>query len=292
MNTLAAASITPGDESLARKKAKILSATAQEPLSRQNNALSFVEGDRRPVNTAGSGLFGVVQNFVKRRGALYYRIIDVVSPVKASRSFRKLLGRLLDKYTEEHLIVNYGSGPAVIRGRRDIVNSDQFAFDEVDVVFDTKLPFRGNSVDMLLNIAVLEHMRTPQLAVSEIFRCLKPGGEVLVFVPFLQPVHSAPDDYFRWTAAGLRELFKDFSVKEVGMGAGPTSGFLWVFQEWLAVALSFGVPALRDVILMAVMFLTFPLKYLDILLELYPTGEKAASGYYIHAAKPVAGNPG
>ncbi len=277
------------DEILARKRAKILSAVVQEPLAIQNNAFSFVEGNRLPLNTAGSGVFGFVQNIAKRRGALYYFVIDVVSPVKASRRFRSLLAHILDKYTDEHVIVNYGSGPGVVGGRKDIINSDQFAFDEVDLVFETTLPFRAETVDLLLNIAVLEHMRTPQVAVTEIFRCLKPGGEVLVFAPFLQPVHAAPDDYFRWTAAGLRELFKDFSVEEVGIGAGPTSGFLWVFQEWLAVLLSFGSLALRDLVLLLIMFLTFPFKYIDALLEMYPSGGKVASGFYIHARKPYIG---
>lgn len=268
------------------KRAKILAAAAREPHSLQNKALCFVDGNRLLGNTAGPGLFGSVQDFVKRRGALYCSVVDVLSPVKPSRTFRRLLLRVVGKYTEEHVIVNYGSGPGVVRGRQDIINGDLFAFDEVDVVFETTLPFRTETVDLLLNIAVLEHMRAPQVAVSEMLRCLKPGGEVLVFVPFIQPVHAAPDDYFRWTAAGLRELFGDFRVQEVGIGAGPTSGFLWIFQEWLAVLLSFGSSTARDLVLMVSMCLTFPFKYLDALIELYPTAGRLASGFYIHATKP------
>ena len=66
-------------------------------------------------------------------------------------------------------------------------------------------------------------------------RGCKKDGEVLCYVPFIVPFHAAPDDYYRWTKNGAKELFKDFSKVEIGIGAGPTSGALWVFQEWLSL---------------------------------------------------------
>jgi SAM-dependent methyltransferase len=161
-----------------------------------------------------------------------------------------------------------------------------FAFDEVDIVFNSILPFKDDSVDLLVSVAVLEHMHNARLAVSEMFRCIKPGGELLVYVPFMQPVHAAPNDYYRWTTSGLRELFSGFSGVKVEIGAGPMSGFLWVFQEWVSIMTSFGSLLLKDLVLVLVMLLTFPLKYLDLLLENHPAAGKIASGLFVHAKKP------
>ena len=65
------------------------------------------------------------------------------------------------------------------------------------------------------------------------------------------------------------------------------SGFLWVFQEWLSILASFGSSVLKDFIMIFVMLITFPLKYLDLLLERHPAGNKIASGFYIYARKPT-----
>lgn len=272
------------------KQAKIRSILDREPLSIQNNALCFIEGDCLPKHTAGSGLQAFLQERLKKHGGLYYFLIEQISPVRAGQRSRRVRKQLLNRYGKAAVVVNYGSGPRIYCGRRDVVNTDIYAFDEVDVVADTTLPFKDGAVDLFLNIAVLEHMKQPEIAVSEMLRCLKTGGEVFAFAPFMQPVHAAPHDYRRWTDAGLRELFSGFDIIEIGPGTGPTSGMLWVLQEWVSVALSFGCPVLKDIVLLAAMLLTFPLKHLDLVLERLPVPNRVASGYCIHARKPGQGN--
>lgn len=68
------------------------------------------------------------------------------------------------------------------------------------------LPFRDAAADTVLILDVLEHLRSPGMAVSEAARILKPGGHLVLQVPFLYPVHDAPNDYQRWTAEGLHLL--------------------------------------------------------------------------------------
>ncbi len=62
---------------------------------------------------------------------------------------------------------------------------------------------------------VLEHVPRPQAAMGELARVLKPGGGLLLSVPFLSRLHELPHDYFRYTDAGLRILIEDAGLETV-----------------------------------------------------------------------------
>ena len=68
------------------------------------------------------------------------------------------------------------------------------------------LPFAAGSFDTLLALEVLEHVPDPGALVLEFARVLRPGGTLLVSVPFAAPLHQLPYDYQRFTEQGLRAL--------------------------------------------------------------------------------------
>src|SRR5262249_4506473 len=72
--------------------------------------------------------------------------------------------------------------------------------------FAAPLPFRDDSFDAILCTSVLEHVDNAEQAVSEIARVMKPGGRLLITVPFFYPEHDAPYDFWRTTHHGLRSL--------------------------------------------------------------------------------------
>jgi SAM-dependent methyltransferase len=72
------------------------------------------------------------------------------------------------------------------------------------------LPFRDAAFDVVLCTEVLEHLPEPQRAIHDIFRVLKPGGQLLLTTRFLFPIHDAPHDYFRFTKYGLAHLLRPF----------------------------------------------------------------------------------
>lgn len=55
---------------------------------------------------------------------------------------------------------------------------------------------------------VLEHVFNPDLFLQEIFRVLKPGGKLLMTVPFVWDEHEQPWDYARYSSFGLRSLLE------------------------------------------------------------------------------------
>ncbi|MDY6971173.1 MAG: methyltransferase domain-containing protein [Thermodesulfobacteriota bacterium] len=193
----------------------------------------------------------------------------------------------MNQYNEQNIIMNLGSGPTHYMNRNDLINVDIFAFDEVDLVADaTDLPVEDESADLIINCAMLEHVGKPETIVREMRRIAKQGAQFICYLPFIVPFHAAPDDFHRWTISGARTLFEaEFVEVEVIVGAGPTSGLLWVLLEWLSTLLSFGSKTLHDIILLALMVFTSPIKLLDLLMVKLPYAENVASGFCVIGRK-------
>lgn len=87
-----------------------------------------------------------------------------------------------------------------------------------------KLPLVEGCADMVICDGVLEHVHTPNKVVDHIYRILKPGGLLYVYVPFLYRNHGAPQDFYRYTKSGLHYLLRNFSKVEIY----PMGGFFSV----------------------------------------------------------------
>jgi SAM-dependent methyltransferase len=115
-------------------------------------------------------------------------------------------------YVEDHpdrWILDAGSG---LRSTyyENTVNFEIVPYDTTDVLgVGEFLPFRDGAFDMVVSVAVLEHVRDPFRCAAELYRVLRPGGELFVAVPFLQPFHGYPDHYYNMTSSGLRNLFRE-----------------------------------------------------------------------------------
>jgi SAM-dependent methyltransferase len=85
------------------------------------------------------------------------------------------------------------------------------------------LPFRSAAFDTVLCTQVLEHVHDAEAVVSEIARILKPGGRVIITIPFLYPTHEAPFDFWRTTHLGLRSVLTrhGLEVDTVAAQGGP-----------------------------------------------------------------------
>jgi SAM-dependent methyltransferase len=257
-----------------------------KPYTFQNNAMCFLYGNRAPVNSAGNGFLADVQEFLKKFGQWYYLLVGIFAPVFLSKAYHSRLNNLLAKHDQTKIIVNLGSGPAVLKNRKDIINIDIFAFNEVDMVADAlHLPIKDQSVDLIINRAMLEHVSDPKGIVDESYRILKKEGQFFCYLPFIVPFHAAPDDFHRWTLEGTKNCFRQFESISISIGAGPTSGMLWVIQEWIAIVFSFGSRTLHDMILILLMVLMAPIKLLDIIFINFPHAEKIASGFIVTGKK-------
>jgi SAM-dependent methyltransferase len=72
-----------------------------------------------------------------------------------------------------------------------------------------EIPVPDGSFDLVVCTQVLEHTDDPRRAVRELRRVTAPGGRVLASTHGVQIYHPNPDDYWRWTHAGLAKLFAE-----------------------------------------------------------------------------------
>ncbi len=61
---------------------------------------------------------------------------------------------------------------------------------------------------------VLEHVAQPWVAAANITALLAPGGTLLVQVPWVQAYHPFPEDYWRFSFAGIRALFAGLEIAD------------------------------------------------------------------------------
>lgn len=80
--------------------------------------------------------------------------------------------------------------------------------EHLDIVADLNepLPLDSSNFDTVILSDVLEHIREPQQLMGEIFRVLKPGGKLIMNVPYFYWLHEEPYDYYRYTKHALKYL--------------------------------------------------------------------------------------
>jgi SAM-dependent methyltransferase len=147
-----------------------------ESLARLSNSPAYWE--LTPVNRA---MRDAVTGFLAHHH--YRRVLDLGA---GNLAFRPLLVPVAETYLSVDLTATHRDLSAVADG--------------------SVLPFADRSLDLVLCSAVIEHTDDPAGLLREIGRVLKPGGDLILTAPFLHQIHGEPQDYWRFTAHGLRIL--------------------------------------------------------------------------------------
>ena len=228
-----------------------------------------------------TGIENMVKTLLRKFPWLYVALIYIIRTVcRTGVSAHRFLRGL----KKDALILNIGSG--VHRFKGNVLNVDIFPYKGVDVVANAEeLPFATGSVDAVVCESLLEHVPRPQKIVDEMYRVLKPGGKMYIVIPFVYPFHASPNDFYRWSVTGLRELLKAGEVEMLGPRAGPTSALMGTVTTWTAIAFSFGSQTLYTILSMLLLLVFFPIKFLDYLFSYYPTAIHGSGQFYAVARK-------
>lgn len=145
-------------------------------------------------------------------------------------------------------------------------------------------PALGNATfDGVLCSEVLEHVPEGERALATLARVLRPGGVLVLSMPFLARLHEEPHDHARWTEHALRHRLgaAGFTVREVVRTGGLATFLGHQFASGLLLLVA-PIPGLRDVALLGVAAVTIlPARLFDLLpgMRLFP------SGYVVLAVK-------
>lgn len=138
------------------------------------------------------------------------------------RSNWQYLNEKISKLPVEAKILDVGAGHgdfADIFEGRHYFSLDIFPYAEVDLVVDLaqECPFAEGTFDVVVLMNVLEHVYENRELIKNIGKVLRPGGQLIITVPFLLKVHQAPFDFSRYTPYYLTQLAEEsgFLVKNL-----------------------------------------------------------------------------
>jgi len=200
-----------------------------------------------------------------------------LSPPSPSYSDGRTMRALVRKHAGTGRVLDLGAGAR--RLAPGVVSADLDRASRPTVVCDAMaLPFSAVAFDLVVSTALLEHCPDPHAVVREMHRVLRAGGEVYAEIPFLQGFHPDPADYQRYTVLGIERLFSGFETTRVGVCVGPSSALAWMLGKYAATW--FDTVWLARAVEGIGRWVTFPLKYLDALLQHKRQAHTLASALY------------
>lgn len=163
---------------------------------------------------------------------------------------------------------------------------------KADVTADLNkpLPIESEVADTVVSLSVMEHLCEPQVMLNEACRILKPGGRIVLQVPWQWWIHEAPYDFFRYTPYGLKYLFNKAGFIEIEVEA--QSGFftMWILKmNYFSLRFVRGPRILRGLIKMFLAPVWYGGQTLAPILDKLDRNWAAeTSGYFVVAKKPLS----
>lgn len=158
-----------------------------------------------------------------------------------TRVFERLIA---DHVSEGQTVLDFGCGnmpyePLVKDRKATYLGADFGDEADVSITADGHIGLPDASVDVVVSIQVLEHVRDLDTYFSEIARVLKPEGVLLLSTHGTWLYHPHPEDHRRWTRVGLINdiEIRSFSVREVESIVGPLGTTTMIRSTGFAVFL-------------------------------------------------------
>ena len=94
---------------------------------------------------------------------------------------------------------------------------ERFGYARPDTIYfdGGRWPVEAGGADMVLCTEVLEHVIEPRVLLAEAHAALRPGGQLLMTVPFAARWHFVPYDYWRFTPSSLKHLLEEAGFADI-----------------------------------------------------------------------------
>jgi SAM-dependent methyltransferase len=150
------------------------------------------------------------------------------------------------------------------------------------------LPFSESSFDGVITTQVLEHVLDADALILEMFRVIKPGGELVLSLPFVWQEHEEPYDFLRFSTFGISNSLNKFGFEVISMSKDTSA------IESLAVLLNIYIinnliPPIRGFEFLVSLSVCLPIQLFALLLKkLLPDQGKLYLNLIITARKPIS----
>jgi len=202
-----------------------------------------------------------------------------------ARAVRRALTRVLSA-ADGGRRLNVGSGAT--RLGQGVVNLDRRAAWSTHVVGDAlALPFAAGTFHLVVSQETIEHVLDPFLAAREMARVMAKNGVLYLQLPFVIGYHPGPEDYWRFTRAGIGQLVLQagLRVETLEQSVSGGTGSYRILVEFVAGFFAAAWPALYWPAKAAAAVLLYPLKWLDGWMQRGAQRDRIAGGYFVIARK-------
>lgn len=161
--------------------------------------------------------------------------------------------------------------------------------EQVDIYYDGKtIPFDDNHFASIFSSEVFEHVFNLDQVLSELHRVIKPGGHMLITIPFVWYEHEIPYDFARYTSFGIEHLLKRAGFEIIAVEK-TTNYVETVIQMWNAYVSQFVLPSNKFFkILMTPLFIA-PVTIFGILVsKIFPKNRDFYHNNIVVAKKPTS----
>lgn len=178
----------------------------REYFNKRKNLVEYeIEAFKPPlINSTGNILSKILFNVRKfldvQFGSIWRDLSHVLPNIKGNvldlgcgaQPFRSLFNKSQIKYT----------------GLDTVEAKPNFGYEHPDTIYysGNEFPIEENTIDFMLCTETLEHIQDYDWFLAEIERCLKPGGSLLLTIPFAARWHFIPFDYWRFTPSSLAAI--------------------------------------------------------------------------------------
>jgi SAM-dependent methyltransferase len=131
------------------------------------------------------------------------------------------------------LVLNLSAGGTEYK-LPNVIEAEAAIFRNTDVIADAhSLPFADGVFAAVVAYNAFEHYEDPSAAARQIWRVLRPGGQVLIRTAFMQPLHEPPYHFFNCTKFGLLKWFAGFETLDlhVSRNFNPGNALAWMASE-------------------------------------------------------------
>lgn len=167
----------------------------------------------------------------------------------------------------------------------DVISIDIDPYRKLDMVMDaTDMSFGDGVFDAVYMMEVLEHVKDPQLALSEVRRVLKDGSRFVMSTPFVFGIHEEPWDFWRFTRHGLEHLLSGFEISSIRARNHYYRSIIVLFMRTI-----FSPGRKRQLVGGIAIVLCSPFFLVLMLLDVLSPDDRSTTGYFVTCRKPGTG---